>query len=88
MGFRRQGPFFNLKLDQTFYKKPSVSLDKNETMMKTRLKINRYSIGRPERESKKKITYNTISYEFLNDPDFYGTKGKKDQIESYQVLLH
>ena len=48
-------------------------------MKKTRLKVNRYSIDRPSMESSKKIGYKTISYDMYNDPEFIGTKGKKDQ---------
>ena len=75
-GFRRQGPFFNLRMNQTFYKHASVSVEKEES--KGKMKLNRYSIDR-SKESRKKIGYKTISYDHLNDPEFYGTKGKKDQ---------
>ena len=52
-----------------------------------RLTVNRYSVDKPQRNSTKKIGHNTISYDHFNDPEFYGTKGKKDYIESYNVLI-
>ena len=71
-------------MNQTFYQNTSGSVEKGDSSVKMR--FNRYSIDR-SRESRKKIGYKTISYDHLNDPEFYGTKGKKDQSESYNVLI-
>jgi hypothetical protein len=49
--------------------------------------VNRYSIDKSDLESRRTINYSTISYDYRNDPEFYGTRGKKDQVESYQILL-
>lgn len=49
IGFRRQGPFYNLRLDNSSQKHTANSIDKNSSLTKTRLKVNRYSIDKPER---------------------------------------
>lgn len=86
---RRQGPLFQLKLDTTFRKTPSISIERSPAdTMRTRFKLSRYSIEKGERSSRKVINYSTISYDHMNDPEFHGTKGKLDQVESIQVLLY
>lgn len=84
--YRRQGPFFSLKLDNGF-KVPAASSERSTAKMKNRLKVNRYSIDRGELEARRTLNFSTISYDHRNDPEFYGTKGKIDQIESYQILI-
>jgi hypothetical protein len=49
--------------------------------------VNRYSIDKSDFDGRKTVNYSTISYDFRNDPEFYGTRGKKDQIESYHILM-
>jgi hypothetical protein len=49
--------------------------------------VNRYSIDKSDLESRRTINYSTISYDHRSDPEFYGTRGKKDQVESYQIVL-
>jgi hypothetical protein len=61
-------------------------MEKSVEKTKTRLRVNRYSVDKSD--SRKRVGYSTISYDHLNDPEFYGTRGKKDQSESYNVLIH
>lgn len=49
--------------------------------------MNRHSVDRSELQNKRYLGYSTISYDHHSDPEFVGTKGKKDQIESYNVLI-
>lgn len=84
--YRRQGPFYSLKLDSSF-KAPAASTERSSAKIKNRLNVNRYSIDRGELEARRTMNFSTISYDHRNDPEFYGTKGKIDQIESYQILM-
>jgi hypothetical protein len=85
--YHRQGLFYHLKLNNSSCKPPAISTERNSSLRKTRLQVNRYSIEKSELESRRTMNYSTISYDYKNDPEFYGTKGKKDQIESYQILV-
>ena len=64
-----------------------MSEEKASSKRSSNLKLNRYSIDRLDGQPRKRIDYKTISYDHLNDPEFYGTKGKQDQSASYNVLL-
>lgn len=78
--YRRQGPQYLLKLGGHSSRVPAISSERNSAHASTRLKVNRYSIDKGDFESRRSINYSTISYDFRNDPEFYGSKGKKDQI--------
>ena len=65
----------------------TISTERSSAKAKTRLNMNRYSIDRSDFEGRKTLNLSTISYDFRNDPEFYGARGKKDKIESYHILM-
>ena len=62
-------------------------MEKSNSKKKMNIKINRYSMDKNQKEIPRRTANKTISYDHFNDPEFYGTKGKKDQSESYNVLI-
>jgi hypothetical protein len=65
----------------------TISTERSSAKAKTRLNINRYSIDRSDFEGRKTVNFSTIFYDFRNDPEFFGARGKKEKIESYHILI-
>ena len=76
-----------LKLGELSRRSTAISTQRSSALTKTRLNVNRYSIDKSDFDGRKTVNYSTISYDFRNDPEFYGTRGKKDQTESYHILM-